>query len=307
MNGSLGFFGTIFPYIEQQALYDLIANNPTDSNDNVGFAVPLDNTWWDGLTEEQRNSFGSLPFLKCPARRSGKQLISNFDGFDPSNIFAALPPEYLTMFQGRYLKGPRGDYAIVVFDLVSPPPPMSFSRMDVATGNGVLAASSVSTYNSYLKEIRSPFRTAIHTLTTGSTNTLSWEPRDKFDSISDGLTNQLFLGEKYIPSSKIGVWAFNQGYDGSVLASTSTVSNTFARHLFRYSATASPTYLARNTDELSSLSPTSSLFPQFGSNHAGIVNFLVGDGSVRPIAVTTNRDILEALADTQDGVPVSLP
>jgi hypothetical protein len=304
-NGSLGFFGIILPYIEQQALYDEIANNPEDANGNIGFAVPLDNTWWDNLQEKQ-NSFGSIPLVKCPARRSGIHIIK-----DLATIPEALQP--------RYLKGPQGDYAIVVFDNAwkTPPPPtppgsFPMTRMSSSTGNAVVSPSTLSTYTNYIKEIHSPFRTANYTkqtTTVGSstTTTLSWQPRDNFSYISDGLTNQLLLGEKYIPASRIGVFALNQGFDGNFLVSSSTVSNTFARHLFRYAETTSVTYLARGNDESASVNPTSTTFPQFGSNHAGIVNFLIGDGSVRAISVVTNRDILEALADGQDGTPVELP
>jgi prepilin-type N-terminal cleavage/methylation domain-containing protein len=297
-HGSLGFFGLILPYIEQQALYDIVANNPLDANDNIGFAVPLDNTWWDNLSEDQKNGFGSLPFVKCPARRSGS-----------INVIKELDPSILPAVEYLHLKGPRGDYAIVVFDLAwKNVAPGGMMRMNTATGNGVLVPQfSAATYTNYINEIRSPFRTANHQITTGSPKTLSWQPRDSFDSVSDGLTNQLFLGEKYIPASRIGVLLQSKAYDANILAASGYYNNSFARYLFRYGATASVTYLARGINESDTLNPTSALFPQFGSNHVGIVNFLIGDGSVRPISVSTNRDILEALADGQDGVPVALP
>jgi type II secretory pathway pseudopilin PulG len=300
-NGSLGFFGIILPYIEQQSLYDLIANNPADASGNIGFAVPLDNTWWDNLPEEQQNGFGSIPFVKCPSRRSGTHITKEFD--------STMPAPGLLL----YLKGPQGDYAIVVFDRAwQSTPSGGMARMNTSTGNGVLAPITASTYNSYVKEIRSPFRTAIHTKqTSGTTTTLSWQPRDDFSYIQDGLTNQLLLGEKYIPVSRIGVFEFNLGYDGNTLVSSAIVTNTFARFLYRYSSSAGvlagTVYLARGNDDAAAISPTAYSFPQFGSNHAGIVNFLIGDGSVRTVSTATQPDILEALADGHDGTPVALP
>ncbi|MDR0705629.1 MAG: DUF1559 domain-containing protein [Planctomycetaceae bacterium] len=302
-HGSLGFFGIILPYIEQQALYDQIANNPEDASGNIGFAVPLDNTWWDNLSKDEQNGFGSIPFVTCPARRSGVHAIKELD---PS--IQALPAAQHPLF----LKGPQGDYAIVVFDTAwQNTPPGGMLRMSSSTGNGVLAPTSAATYNNYIKAIHSPFRTANHTkqtttVGTSTITTLTWQPRDEFSYISDGLTNQLLLGEKYIPASRIGTFAFNLGFDGNVLVS-GYIQNTFARHLFRYGSTTSVTYIAREFDESASVNPTSPGFPQFGSNHAGVVNFLLGDGSVRAVSTATQLNILEALADGQDGTPAALP
>jgi hypothetical protein len=306
-HGSLGFFGIILPYIEQQALYDKIANNPADASGNIGFAVPLDNTWWDNLQAEEQNSFGSIPFVKCPSRRSGVHVINESDPSIPA----------VAAIQDLYLKGPQGDYAIVVFDTAwQSTPPGGMARMNTSTGNGVLAPLTSGTYTSYIKEVRSPFRTANHTkqtttVGTSTTTTLTWQPRDDFSYIPDGLTNQLLLGEKYIPASRIGVLAFNLAFDGNTLASSGLIPNTFARFLYRYSSSASvlagTVYLARGIDEAAAINPTAYSFPQFGSNHAGIVNFLLGDGSVRAVSTATQPDILEALADGHDGIPVALP
>ncbi|MDR1270648.1 MAG: DUF1559 domain-containing protein, partial [Planctomycetaceae bacterium] len=45
----------------------------------------------------------------------------------------------------------------------------------------------------------------------------------------------------------------------------------------------------------------------FGSWHSGICNFVLGDGSVRGISVTTPQNILKAVSRVDDGEAVTLP
>jgi hypothetical protein len=45
----------------------------------------------------------------------------------------------------------------------------------------------------------------------------------------------------------------------------------------------------------------------FGSNHAGVINFLVGDGSVHGISTTANHENLLRLSMANDGASASLP
>jgi hypothetical protein len=47
--------------------------------------------------------------------------------------------------------------------------------------------------------------------------------------------------------------------------------------------------------------PSNLFFPQFGSCHIGIADFLYGDGSVHSINVTTNADVLRSAAHVSDG------
>jgi hypothetical protein len=45
----------------------------------------------------------------------------------------------------------------------------------------------------------------------------------------------------------------------------------------------------------------------FGSWHPGVCHFLVGDGHVRGLAVSTSQQTLEYFADVSDGNSLSLP
>jgi hypothetical protein len=44
-----------------------------------------------------------------------------------------------------------------------------------------------------------------------------------------------------------------------------------------------------------------------GSSHPGIVNFVLGDGSVRNLSVTTSQQVLTNLTQANDGNPTTLP
>jgi len=48
-------------------------------------------------------------------------------------------------------------------------------------------------------------------------------------------------------------------------------------------------------------------FFSFGSSHPGVCNFLVGDGAVRGISVTTDPNLLIHLGVVNDGRAVALP
>ncbi|MDR1925381.1 MAG: DUF1559 domain-containing protein, partial [Planctomycetaceae bacterium] len=51
---SLSFFGLLYPYIEQQALYDLIqsASSGSGAGLRTAFQVQLNYVWWQTLTKE---------------------------------------------------------------------------------------------------------------------------------------------------------------------------------------------------------------------------------------------------------------
>ena len=46
---------------------------------------------------------------------------------------------------------------------------------------------------------------------------------------------------------------------------------------------------------------------KFGSAHAGVCNFLLGDGSVRAVSTTTPHEVLYALSVVNDGETTQLP
>jgi hypothetical protein len=156
-----------------------------------------------------------------------------------------------------------------------------------------------------------PFRTAL----LQSTNMGSWEPADSIAWWSDGTSNQLVIGEKYIPSGFLDTCDNTAGNvdgpggrgnygDCSILVAGS-LNGYAVKRSFRAGMARDPNDTRNNTDD--TLNPPR---PHWGSNHPGVVNFLIGDGAVRTISVTIptgNDSLFHRLGQVNDGNAVSIP
>jgi prepilin-type N-terminal cleavage/methylation domain-containing protein len=274
---SLSFFGHLYPYLEQQTLYDIISQNP-------GVTGNIGNSWWKALSDSQQRGFGSVSAYHCPTRRSG----------------VAIPTEFLTASWVHL--GPQGDYA---------------SLITSDDGSDVVYYSLANAHTTnLLRGCRLP---------TGSSSSVpaSWSPPTSFNSVTDGLSNQFLITEKFIPISKLGKVAdaatdWNKGWDASYLSLSGMITNTYSRYAFISTKTA---YIAKGPDDLNEApNALSTLLPSFGGTHPGIVNFLLADGSVHSVSATIKqveefdsagnplfKSILRALSDVGDGHAVSLP
>jgi prepilin-type N-terminal cleavage/methylation domain-containing protein len=114
----------------------------------------------------------------------------------------------------------------------------------------------------------------------------SWSSNTSFAAITDGLSNTLFIGEKHVPADAFG--KRDGGGDSSIYNDDHPGVN--------------QRIAGRNN--LLARSPTEPYNIQFGSYHAGICQFLLGDGSVRPLAVSVSGTTLSRLAVRNDGQPV---
>jgi len=103
--------------------------------------------------------------------------------------------------------------------------------------------------------------------------------RHRIKDVSDGVSNTLFIGEKHIPINRFG----EGGWDSSAYNGDKGAS-------FRKAGPGAA--LARTT--------TQTTGGIFGSYHPGTCQFLLGDGSVRAIAVTIDTTTLGRLADRED-------
>jgi prepilin-type N-terminal cleavage/methylation domain-containing protein len=105
-------------------------------------------------------------------------------------------------------------------------------------------------------------------------------PKLTFASIKDGLSNTFFVGEKQAQRGNFGTGPLDCSlYNGDYWQCSSR--------------SAGPNYpLAQSPDDAT---------VTFGSCHDGICQFVFGDGSVRPVQVSTNPAILALLANIADG------
>jgi hypothetical protein len=148
-----------------------------------------------------------------------------------------------------------------------------------------------------------------------------WQSRDSMVWWSDGTSNQIVIGEKHIPTSRLGECV--SGGDGSQVGDcsymsserlgTSASARTFFIGGLDYGGKSGFTFL--NTTALFPLAKGNEfsegaawLSYGFGSAHPGVCNFMIGDGAVRGISNGTPvSPILMALGIVNDGMAVALP
>jgi hypothetical protein len=302
----------IWPFVEQQANYDIIANFQNGAAGTLmGFNQDLASSstgnagfWINGthMTTAMRASLSSIPFYLCPSRRAGRQGTSP----DGAELPANLPTDPVVGSGSIVAYGPFSDYAPMLY--------VSFTGTSINRVDGQdfqwVAAHHNNTDNSYAADVEErstgasyldrrrvgvgPFRRAV--LPSGR-NGRNWQPRDTLGWWQDGASNQIIFGEKHIPKgaplgNDTSAWRHDQSY---LCASTS--GRDFA--LGRTACNRYPISIPTTGGDFSQRT--------FGSWHAGICNFLLGDGAVRAISVSTPGNIMGYLGNTRDGNAVSLP
>jgi prepilin-type processing-associated H-X9-DG protein len=128
---------------------------------------------------------------------------------------------------------------------------------------------------------------------------LSFSSQTNFNKITDGTSNTLLLGEKFVlPADFPG-----NGTDGSVYSSGNGQENTFRR--FAGNNGASPpvirSIVPSKEDPGADASGHVWADKAFGSWHTGVCNFVFCDGSVKPLPVNIDVYTLQLLAVRNDG------
>ena len=289
-------FPLIYPYAEQAAALDLIDNKRAGwgAEQTHGTWFLTDHATEPSLTNQERQSLGSVAWMKCPSRRSGMRILDT----NEANAASA---------------GPRGDYAMVV------------TKREVDAGNPFdwwHQCCVFSKANPCCRQdlFRSPFVLPSVTFRDGVDgsdpmhygNVQSWNVKDTMARWSDGTSNQIIIGEKWIPS-----WALEAttgptaSWDNSYLSQW-TNECLFGSARFIEDTPGIPP-IARSPNDSTILEGTAatSFNPNnwgkcgFGSHHPGTCNFAVGDGSVHGFSVTINPTVLMNLADVRSGQAVS--
>ncbi len=309
-NGGPTLFVLILPYLEQMPLWDAYQ---TDTNT---FMIPMCNDWWKSRNMKDYSAFRGY---SCPSRRSGTDTFIAYD----ANV--------------DEIPGPLGDYAIIAgrvntSDMLTPTihnVDQHFNPMDPFHYN----------------EFRGPFRVAIRG--SGETGDFPkvnpWTSRDTMSWWQDGSSNQLLMGEKYIPASRVGqclggqttqhkaiwdctyantgtnfksyyanAWYHRRGFHLGRSMGGNTNGNSLAGPDVDAGYPSSALERRRDVYAAGDLgSSDTSKMLLFGSFHPGVIQFLLGDGAVRAIPVTMpafNKDqVMCKLAHVSDGLPAELP
>jgi hypothetical protein len=305
----LPIYVLLYPYLEKASLYETFtamrAANAGYTNWTGGYAT----NWFNSLSEENKRAHSVNTYL-CPSRRAGTAYSSmrftGANGGDPASATG-----------GKYLTGPRNDY-IAVCAKTKEDYWFRFTIFyDVDD-----ASQSTQTW------FRSPFRLpniqwsggVTGSATADRTKIINWTPGFDMSLWQDGSSNQVLFGEKYIPIAALNneeVFS-NVAWDG---AYTAIMNDSNGWKIHRESGKLplmgrSPSDLA---DYMRVKDPSANpdhAMPNngntwgrfgFGSNHAGICQFVLGDSSVRSFPVTVDAELLYFWADVQDGNTVSLP
>jgi hypothetical protein len=283
-------FHLLYPYIEQNALYDKITDPATGFLATpAGTGVELSgDTWYGDITDNaEKKSHASVSIYACPSRRGGTA------GFAENDSTAGV--------NYRQMSGPRADYVAVIAK------EREYYWAEYA---------SYGTHTN-IADFRGPLRIAICTFNSTATPTYwhyvtltSWESRDSISRLSDGTSNQIVFGEKNIPSfalnSNLRTHKFWDGaYFGAYpLDLHQNVGRLISLEREPFARGPNDSRIALNQEPHSG---TLSSRYTWGSLHAGIVNFAIGDGSVHPISITTSQTVMYNLACVDDGNPVTLP
>jgi prepilin-type N-terminal cleavage/methylation domain-containing protein len=278
-----GFHTFLFPYVEQQALWDFLNEQRRVFAPHFSFSTVSGNPYYptfpdvtvgfNNLTDDFKEAFGGLAWTRCPS-----------SGIEP-----------------YFSYGPTSSYIV----------PIIFGT----------AANRNAWYNAYFEagvnDAFGPFRsasvsmngTASSTATGSHNNVESWKLRDEIVSRwSDGTSNQIILTEKHVPA-----WAKtplnNQGrsWNGSYLMCWSDwrAGGGFARLVTDQTdlIAASTANITLNTQL--PVNGTASSF--IGSSHPSVVNTLKGDGSVSGISKTISSVSFYRLCHVSDGNVVTDP
>ncbi|MGL4594189.1 MAG: DUF1559 domain-containing protein [Thermoguttaceae bacterium] len=271
--GRMGFWGFMYPYIEQQSLWDYLM---TLTNNCANKVINIDNNFWNARTDEERKQLNSVSIYFCPSRRS---IPTPY----PGNGFAI---DWNSGDNGHF--GPQGDYGMV------------WGRETPRWKEWIYNSDNQSGYL-----CGTPFRTP------AGTTSATWIPKDDFSRIIDGLSNQIMIGEKYLSAENINACPGEVAGSSSSRYMVGDCNILAVHYWNMYSGVRSPhSGFAKNSDPPANKGIGEGDHGQWGGIHPGVANFLIGDGSVRSFSNTMptgTNSLLTYLGLVNDGNSVTLP
>ena len=354
-NGRGSIFTLVWPYMEQQALYDLafatddrwnlglsystggtgfsrtflVAHPGSDTNGNNDWKVMDDieggvwtgPTWWKAVSDSERAAFSSISTYICPSRGGGKRFTTGFAMSGPCSDYAMV---YAT---GPGIPGSWGEGGGQTSLALACNPWDNVRTLTLGVNNDYCLNTLTLAHGPFLAANITPNWSGDVSgagYTPGRTNVprfgvRSWKGRVGLDWWQDGSSNQLLFGEKAIYTDRLRVCDGTNGAGWSGLQDCSFLAGSVAQGVnvgrsFRMWApnnTANPNngeYINIAMPEDADRGRGGERQMAFGSWHTGVCNFLMGDGAVRAVNVTTPAEaILFPLSNVDDGASASLP
>jgi len=302
----------LYPYIEQAALWSHMTA--------YGLEKPFGQQWWNvdmpAAMPGGKKSFASVGTYVCPSRRAAGAMSDDTPNITTNEIWTTTGNS-----------GPISDYVYVMAVYLSP------------AEEGALAGQAYNWMHDWPNRWRQhygPFRLAnIGGDPNVAASYASWTPRDTFSRLADGTSNQLMIGEKHINAADLGKCASHPeigngkfanecSYVGNQHTSLGSVGALTLSHYYASSGFKTIKEAALGAGHTTSFSIMRASDPTpgpyyanpagmwnylafFGSPHTGICNFVLGDGSVQSLSVSTPTHILGCLGTVSDGNSVSIP
>lgn len=306
----------LYPFIEQQSLYDIMTEGGTASGQ--GLDRKFKSSWFNALDDSVKQGFGGVSIYHCPSRRAGSSLVQN----SMAGTGGGFPR-----------LGPTNDYAAVVVrgegDFGAGNKWQDCYEMGTAVSAGGAAAPDI-------------MSSALIIAVISNNNPNLWKSRNSFASITDGTSNTLMAGEKFIRPDEVNQCSMNGAsnesdpaiqLDCSYLVATKAWQSAgwaadvrgdsvqVGRPIAMPSTNASWSEnqyipIASGPMQKPVMDPSDSSVMaigakyspiSFGGAHVGVANFSILDGSVRALSSETNRMTLNYLSRGNDGESVSIP
>lgn len=270
-SGRASMFVQILPQMEQGNVYDMLNGGNANTTDKTYLGLHME-TNWDRLNQRERESLASIPFMTCPSRRTGSEAIRD----------------------SGTSRGPLADYAMVAI------------RYDISLTNDTTDSTEAEWWNHHngndsyhVNMLKSAFIVAKPDLTqSGDAQFEKAKPRHSFARITDGLSNTALVGEKDVTANEFGrCCGGTDNADGSWLFDDGSWREYNASRNIRHRFGRGPNDTGDQTDPDREVG--------FGSWHPGIVQFLLGDGSVTNLSKNTPELIRRQYGHCSDGTVIS--
>jgi len=288
----------LYPYIEQQPLHDMLASRNHFAVFQPGLSIPMTNSSMISSFTSEELRAGSISVYLCPARtRVGDYKPGSYGGF---------PSDYITVVANN--SGDTDDDC------------RGRSIYDTYEREYYLPRAGGAPPGTEISHRTGPFRMTIPTFLPGidlersgaSVQITEYRFRDNISWIRDGLSNQLFFTEKFVPTWALTGETTNaeRWYGGTWISSGTASLSNVARPVStngRIFGRGPNDPNCADTNRTPTGAAATAGFEAFGSMHPGIVNALLGDGSVRSFPITMASRIMWCLGSVADGETVSLP